>query len=51
VDESIVDRELRVDPTRLASIGRMGGIGYVRTRDRFEMPMGRGALDVPPEAR
>jgi hypothetical protein len=28
----------------------MGGLGYTRTRDRFEMPMGRAALDAGPEA-
>lgn len=27
-----------VDPDRLKAIGRMSGTGYVRTRDRFEMP-------------
>ena len=36
-----IDRALfenfRVDPDRLRAIGRMGGNGYTRTRDRFEM--------------
>jgi flavin reductase (DIM6/NTAB) family NADH-FMN oxidoreductase RutF len=27
----------RVDPSKLQAIGRMGGAGYTRTRDRFEM--------------
>jgi flavin reductase (DIM6/NTAB) family NADH-FMN oxidoreductase RutF len=27
----------RVDPGRLDAIGRLGGAGYTRTRDRFEM--------------
>ena len=27
----------RIDPAKLRAIGRMGGNGYVRTRDRFEM--------------
>jgi flavin reductase (DIM6/NTAB) family NADH-FMN oxidoreductase RutF len=28
----------RLDPGRLDAIGRLGGAGYTRTRDRFEMP-------------
>jgi flavin reductase (DIM6/NTAB) family NADH-FMN oxidoreductase RutF len=28
----------RLDPGRLDAIGRLGGAGYARTRDRFEMP-------------
>lgn len=48
LDESIVapasvDGALRIDPERLAAIGRMGGLGYTRTRERFEMPMGKDA--------
>lgn len=27
----------RIDPDKLRAIGRMGGAGYTRTRDRFEM--------------
>jgi flavin reductase (DIM6/NTAB) family NADH-FMN oxidoreductase RutF len=42
-DELINDR-YRIDPARLNAIGRMGGTTYSRTRDRFEMPMGRKAL-------
>ena len=36
IDESIIDN-FRVDPDKLRAIGRMGGNGYTRTRDRFEM--------------
>lgn len=36
-----IDREIfenfRIDPDKLHAIGRMGGAGYTRTRDRFEM--------------
>src|SRR5579872_368827 len=36
-----IDRRLfdnfRIDPAELRAIGRMGGNGYTRTRDRFEM--------------
>lgn len=42
-DDAINDR-LHVDPAVLDAIGRMGGLGYCLTRQRFEMPMGRDAL-------
>ena len=29
---------LHVDPTALDALGRMGGHGYARTRDRFDLP-------------
>lgn len=44
-DEAVNDR-YHVDPDVLRAIGRMGGIGYCLTRDRFEIPMGRSALDL-----
>jgi len=43
VDESVLDGR-RVDPARLGAVGRMGGSGYVRTRDVFDLPRGRAAL-------
>lgn len=36
VDRSLFDN-FRIDPDKLRAIGRMGGNGYTRTRDRFEM--------------
>ncbi len=45
--DGLVNERMHVDPSKLAAIGRMGGLGYVRTGDaaqRFEMPMGRAAL-------
>ena len=36
IDSSIVSN-FRIDPEKLRAIGRMGGSGYTRTRDRFEM--------------
>lgn len=44
VRDDLIDARFHTDPARLAPIGRMGGLGYTRTRDRFEMPMGREAL-------
>jgi flavin reductase (DIM6/NTAB) family NADH-FMN oxidoreductase RutF len=45
VSDDLVDERMRIDANRLAAIGRMGGLEYCRTRDRFEMPRGRAALD------
>jgi flavin reductase (DIM6/NTAB) family NADH-FMN oxidoreductase RutF len=47
VRDDLVNARLHVDPHRMAAIGRMGGLGYTRTRDRFEMPMGLEALEIP----
>jgi flavin reductase (DIM6/NTAB) family NADH-FMN oxidoreductase RutF len=44
VDESLINDRFHVDASRLRAIGRMGGLEYCRTRDRFEMPRGREAL-------
>jgi flavin reductase (DIM6/NTAB) family NADH-FMN oxidoreductase RutF len=44
VDDDLVDERFHTDPDRLRAIGRMGGMEYCRTRDRFEMPRGREAL-------
>lgn len=43
--DGLINERFHVDPERLAAIGRMGGLGYCRTRDRFQMPMGRPALE------
>jgi flavin reductase (DIM6/NTAB) family NADH-FMN oxidoreductase RutF len=42
--EGLINDRYHVDPDRLAAIGRIGGLGYTRTRDRFDMPMGKTAL-------
>lgn len=42
--DDLVDERLRVDPERLRAVGRMGGLTYVTTRDRFDVPRGRAAL-------
>src|SRR5688572_31814448 len=44
VRDGLIDERYRTDPDRLRAIGRMGGLGYTRTRDRLEMPMGLEAL-------
>ena len=45
--DDLVDARFRVDQAKLATIGRMGGIEYCLTRERFPMPRGRAALDAP----
>ncbi len=42
--DALVNERMHTDPALLDAIGRMGGLGYCTTRDRFEMPMGRRAL-------
>lgn len=46
VDDAVIDPErLRLDPAALDLVGRLGGFGYVRTRDRFDLVSGRKALE------
>ena len=47
IKDELIDARYRTDPARLRAIGRMGGLGYATTRDRFELPMGRAALGKP----
>jgi len=48
VDDAIIDERMRIDPGKLAAIGRMAGLGYCTTRDRFELPWGQDALGSAP---
>jgi flavin reductase (DIM6/NTAB) family NADH-FMN oxidoreductase RutF len=45
VDDKLLDARWHLDPERLRAIGRMGGLQYCRTGDRFEMARGRAALE------
>lgn len=45
IDDALVDERHRVDPEKLAAVGRMAGLSYCRTRDRYEIPWGRAALE------
>lgn len=45
VRDDLINERFHTDPAKLKAIGRMGGTGYARTRERFEMPMGRKALE------
>ncbi|GMV24019.1 MAG: hypothetical protein AMXMBFR58_00500 [Phycisphaerae bacterium] len=46
--DGLVNERFHVDPVRLDAVGRMGGIEYCNTRERFQVPMGRAALQQPP---
>lgn len=46
VRDDLINERFHIDPEKLDAIGRMGGLGYTRTRDRFELPMGREAMDA-----
>ncbi len=41
VREGVLDDRFHADPEQLRTIGRMGGLTYCRTHERFTMPMGR----------
>lgn len=43
-EDGLVNAAHHVDPAKLDAIGRMAGLGYCTTRDRFEVPWGREAL-------
>ncbi len=47
-DDALVNERYHVDPERLDAIGRMGGLNYCTTRERFDMPRGRAALGINP---
>jgi flavin reductase (DIM6/NTAB) family NADH-FMN oxidoreductase RutF len=45
VDDAVIDARGRIDPAQLDLVGRMAGLGYCTTRDRFDLPWGRAALE------
>ncbi len=45
--EGVIDARYHIDPAALGAVGRMAGVSYCTTRDRFEAPWGRAALDAP----
>ena len=45
-DDELVNDRNHVDPARLDAIGRMSGLAYCTTRDRFDLIRGRDALDA-----
>jgi flavin reductase (DIM6/NTAB) family NADH-FMN oxidoreductase RutF len=47
-DPALLDERLRIDPSKLQAVGRMGGLEFARTQDRFALPYGAAALTTPP---
>jgi len=47
IEDALVDARLVVDAAKLAAVGRLGGISYCLTRQRYDMPPGREALARP----
>lgn len=45
--DDLLNERLHTDPAKLAAVGRMGGLGYTTTRQRFDVPMGGPALQTP----
>ena len=45
VDDEVIDARGRLDVARLDLVGRMAGLGYCTTRDRFDLPWGRAAIE------
>lgn len=46
LEDGLVNERFHVDAAKLEAIGRMGGFAYARTRERFDMPAGKEALEV-----
>ncbi|MBK7404987.1 MAG: flavin reductase family protein [Phycisphaerales bacterium] len=46
VAEGVVDEALRVDPRAIAPVSRLGGLGYARLGEAFELPVGEAALSA-----
>lgn len=45
IQDDIVNERWHIDAQKLDAVGRMGGLEYCRTRDRFTLPMGRSAIE------
>lgn len=48
IDDALLDAQGRFDPSAFDAVGRMGGLAYCTTRDRFDLPRGRAALAAWP---
>jgi len=45
VDDALIDERCRIDPEGLGAVGRMAGLTYCSTKDRYDLPWGRAALE------
>lgn len=46
VDDAIVNERYHIDPAKLAAVGRMAGLTYCTTRERFDLPWGAPAMEL-----
>jgi flavin reductase (DIM6/NTAB) family NADH-FMN oxidoreductase RutF len=46
VDDAIVNERFHIDPAKLGAVGRMAGLTYCTTRQRFDLPWGAPAMDL-----
>ncbi len=46
VRDELLNERMHIDADRLNAVGRMGGRAYCRTGDRFDLPMGRAAIEA-----
>lgn len=44
VDDALVNERLHIDQGAIGLVGRMGGLSYCRTRERFELRPGKASL-------
>ncbi|MCB9837719.1 MAG: flavin reductase family protein [Phycisphaeraceae bacterium] len=47
VEDGIIDDRYRIDPAKLAAVGRLAGLSYCSTRHIVEIPWGEKALGAP----
>ncbi len=47
VRDDLINERLHTDQDALRAVGRMGGLSYCTTHDRFDLPPRRDALDLP----
>lgn len=44
--EGLINDRMHVDPAKLAAVGRLAGLSYCTTRERFDLPWGAPAMDL-----
>ncbi len=49
--DGVSNERMHIDAAQVDAVGRMGGIEYCRTRERFSIPQGRAALNPEDRAR
>ena len=45
VEDALVNERMHIDQGAIELVGRMGGLSYCFTRDRFDLKPGRGSLE------